>query len=336
MKSYERILRAVYATPWFIERSKLDAIVGFLELKAAGSGPSEETLAAVRAASAAAADRSIARQSGAVAVLPLMGLITHRGNMMGDISGPRGTSVEKFTAGFRQALNDPNVKAIVIDVDSPGGSVDGVDELASEIFQARGKKPMTAIANTLMASAAYYIGSAADELVVTPSGLVGSIGVYMAHTDTSEKDAKDGVKTTVISAGKYKAEGAAGKPLGEDGIAYAQSVVDSFYEQFVKAVARGRGVSAAAVRNGFGEGRVVTAKQAVELGMVDRVATFDQVLAKYGASRNPSGATAEADAAIKAEAAANELEAEMAAAPDPDAIARDIEIRRRMIEFAAL
>jgi signal peptide peptidase SppA len=249
MKSYERILRAVYATPWFIERSKLDAIVGFLELKAAGSGPSEETLAAVRAASAAAADRSIARQSGAVAVLPLMGLITHRGNMMGDISGPRGTSVEKFTAGFRQALNDPNVKAIVIDVDSPGGSVDGVDELASEIFQARGKKPMTAIANTLMASAAYYIGSAADELVVTPSGLVGSIGVYMAHTDTSEKDAKDGVKTTVISAGKYKAEGAAGKPLGEDGIAYAQSVVDSFYEQFVKAVARGRGVSAAAVRS---------------------------------------------------------------------------------------
>jgi signal peptide peptidase SppA len=331
MKSYERIMRAVYATPWFIERAKLEAILGFLELKASGGGPSDEKLAEMRAAAAA---RGIARASGGVAVLPLFGMISHRANMMQEFSG--GTSVDQFTSAFRQALKDPNVKAIVIDVDSPGGSVDGVEELAAEIFQARGQKPITAIANTLMASAAYYIACSASDLVVTPSGLVGSIGVYMAHTDTSEKDAKEGVKTTVISAGKYKAEGAAGKPLGDEGVAYAQSIVDSFYDQFVKAVARGRSVQASAVRSGFGEGRVVPAKQAVELGMVDRVATFDQVLAKYGVSRNPSGATAEATAAVQAEAAANELEAEVAAAPDPDAIARDIEIRRRMIDFAAL
>jgi signal peptide peptidase SppA len=331
MKSYERIMRAVYATPWFIERSKLDAILGFLELKASGGGPSEEQLAEIRAAASA---RSVARASGGVAVLPLMGMISHRANMMQEISG--GTSIDKFTSSFRQAIADPNVKAIVIDIDSPGGTVDGCDELATEIFQARGQKPITAIANTLCASAAYYIGSAASELVVTPSGLVGSIGVYMAHTDTSEKDAKDGVKTTVISYGKYKAEGALGKPLGEEGIAYAQSIVDAFGEQFVKAVARNRGVAVAAVRSGYGEGRVVTAKQAVELGMVDRIATFDQVLAKFGVSRNPSGATAEAQAAIHAEAAANELEAEMSATSDPDAISRDVELRRRQLQFADL
>jgi signal peptide peptidase SppA len=331
MKSYERIMRAVYATPWFIERAKLEAILGFLELKASGGGPSDEKLAEVRAASAA---RSVARTTGAVAVLPLFGVISHRANMMQDISG--GTSIDKFTSAFRQAVNDPNIKAIVLDIDSPGGSTDGVDELSAEIFQARGQKPITAIANTLCASAAYYLGCSATEFVAAPSALVGSIGVYMAHTDFSEMDAKAGVKTTLISAGKYKTEGNEFEPLSDGARAAAQAIVDSFYEQFVKAVARGRGVGAAAVRNGFGEGRVVTAKQAVELGMVDRVATFDQVLAKYGASRNPSGATAEATAAVQAEAAANELEAEVAAAPDPDAIARDIEIRRRMIDFAAL
>jgi signal peptide peptidase SppA len=332
MKSYERIMRAVHATPWFIERSKLDAILGFLELKAAGGGPSDEKLAEIRAA---AASRGVARTAaGAVAVLPLFGLISHRANMMQEISG--GTSVEKFTAAFRQAVADPNIKAIVIDIDSPGGSTDGVEELSAEIFQARDKKPITAVANALCASAAYYIGCSATEMVATPSGLVGSIGVFMVHTDTSEKDAKEGVKTTIIKAGKYKAEGASGTPLDDDARAYAQSVVDIFQEQFVKAVARGRGVSAAAVRNGFGEGRVVPAQKAKELGMIDRVATLDQVLAKYGVSRTPGGMSAEAAVALQAEVAANELEADMAAAPDADAIARDVEIRRRQLELAGL
>jgi ClpP class serine protease len=158
----------------------------------------------------------------------------------------------------------------------------------------------------------------------------------MVHTDTSEKDAKEGVKTTVIKAGKYKAEGAAGTPLDEEARAYAQSVVDIFQEQFVKAVARGRGVSAAAVRSGFGEGRVVPAQKAKEMGMIDRVATLDQVLAKYGVNRMPGGMSAEAAAALQAEVAVNELEAEVAAAPDPDATMRDVELRRRMIEFASL
>jgi signal peptide peptidase SppA len=323
MKSYERIMRAVYATPWFIERAKLEAIMGFLELKASGQGPSEEKLAEIRAA---ASSRGVSRASGAVAILPLFGIVSHRANMMQEISG--GTSVEKFASAFRQAVNDPNIKAIVIDIDSPGGSTDGVEELSAEIFQAREKKPITAIANSLCASAAYYIGCSATEMVATPSALVGSIGVYMAHTDFSEFDKQAGVKTTLISAGKYKTEGNEYEPLTEEAISAAQVLVNSFYDQFVKAVARGRGVTATAVRNGFGEGRVVTAKQAKDLGMVDRVATLDEVLAKYGAGRTAG--------AVAAEAAVNELEAEMAAAPDPDAITRDVEIRRRQLELAGL
>jgi membrane-bound ClpP family serine protease len=87
--------------------------------------------------------------------------------------------------------NDPNVKAVVIDVDSPGGSVDGVAELFDQIYSARGSKPITAISNTLMASAAYWIGTAADELVVSPSGQVGSVGVYMVHDDFSKAAGDD-------------------------------------------------------------------------------------------------------------------------------------------------
>ena len=292
MKSYNRILRAAYSLMWAIQPEKLEAILGFLELKAAGLAPKEDTLAEIQSASRLAAARATADAtagSGVVAVLPLFGLITHRGNMMGDISGPRGTSTDKFTSQFRQAVADPNVKAIVIDVDSPGGTVDGVTELFGEIYKARGKKSVTAVADCLMASAAYWIASAASEIVASPSAMVGSIGVYMAHEDESAANEAEGRKVTLISAGKYKTEGNAFEPLSDDAKAALQSSIDAFYNLFVKDVAKGRGVKANDVVNGFGEGRILDAQQAVTLGLVDRVATLDQVLAKYGVSRGNAG-----------------------------------------------
>lgn len=287
MKTYSRILSAVYSAVWAIQPEKLEAILAFLELKAAGRGPSEETLAQIQAANIEAAKRSasIASASGSVAVLPLYGLISHRTNVMSEISGPGGTSCQQFAKQFRQALNDPNCKAIVIDVDSPGGNVDGVAELADEIYQARGKKPITAVSDCLMASAAYWIGSACDEIAVSPSSMTGSIGVYTAHEDESEALGQEGVKVTLISAGKYKTEGNPYEPLHDEARAALQQRVDDYYGMFVKSIAKGRGVKVEDVRNGFGEGRIVGAAQAVKLGMADRVSTLDQVLAGYGVSR---------------------------------------------------
>jgi signal peptide peptidase SppA len=286
MTPYHRILRAVCSVPWAIQQEKLEAILAFLELRASGGFTEPAKLAEINASTQAAAARIASTPKGSVAVLPLYGIISHRMNMMNEISGPGGTSTEKFTQAFRAALNDPNVSAIVMDVDSPGGSVDGVPELADEIYSSRGKKPMSAIANTLTASAAYWIACQCDELVASPSASVGSIGVYCAHGDYSKALDAEGVKITLISAGKYKTEGNPYEPLPQNAYNALKASVDEYYGMFTRAVAKGRGAKADDVRNGYGEGRVVSAQQAVKLGMADRVATLDQVLAKYGVSRN--------------------------------------------------
>src|ERR1700676_5415437 len=126
----------------------------------------------------AASGKRNAAAPGSVAVIPIVGIVSNRMSMMGDLSGSGGASAQKITLQFRQALEDGNCKAIVFDVDSPGGSVEGVAELASEIFAARKVKPITAVFNAMGCSAAYWLASAASEVVCTPSGQCGSIGVY--------------------------------------------------------------------------------------------------------------------------------------------------------------
>jgi signal peptide peptidase SppA len=229
-----------------------------------------------------------------IAVLPLYGVITQRGNMVEDISGPGSTSTQKFTSALRQVLADDTVAQILIDIDSPGGSVYGVSELAAEIMKARTQKPVVAVANSLAASAAYWIGCAAGEFYVTPGGEVGSIGVWQAHFDYSKALEGDGVKPTLISAGKFKVEGNPYVPLDLEALSFMQSRVDDYYNAFAKAVAKGRGLTVNDVREGMGEGRVLGADAALAAKMVDGVATFDEVLAKMqktARSAQPVGAS---------------------------------------------
>lgn len=197
-----------------------------------------------------------------------------------------GATTDEITAEFRSALSDESVRAIVLDIDSPGGSAFGITELAAEIRAGRGQKPIVAVANSMAASAAYWLGSAADEFYTTPGGVVGSIGVFTTHMDLSGAAEREGIKPTIISAGKYKTEGHEFAPLDDEARAAAQHFVDSYYDQFVKDVARNRGATEAAVRNGYGEGRALPAKDAVKAGLVDGVRTFDQVLARIGQTRS--------------------------------------------------
>lgn len=268
------ILQAIHETPWAILPSKLAEIVAVAERHAAGLQLSAEEVAAVKAA----ARKPDFRAAGAVAVLPLFGSIFPRANLMTEMSGA--TSAERFGAVFRSALADTSVVALVLDVDSPGGAVQGVPELADLIFQARGQKPIVAVADHLAASAAYWIATAADEVMVTPSGEVGSIGVFAAHEDVSRALDQQGVTVNLISAGKYKTEGSPYAPLGEEARAAIQARVDDYYNAFTKSVSRGRGVSVADVRDGFGEGRVVGAAEAVRLGMADKIGTLDDAIAR--------------------------------------------------------
>lgn len=240
-----------------------------------------------------AARRPAKATSGTVAVLPMFGVISPRLSAMEEGSG--GLSLERFSKVFREQVNDPVVKAIVLNIDSPGGSAAGVAEFAEEVFAARKEKHIVAIANHMAASAAFWIASAADELVVSTSGAVGSVGVFMAHIDISELEKMLGVKTTLISSGKFKTEGNPFEPLTEAALEHFQDISDDIFEMFVNGLARGRGVSAAKVRRDFGEGRMALAEDAVSRGMADRVATLDKVLFDLGAKGARKGMRAEGD-----------------------------------------
>ena len=283
MMKREMLLAEFLATPWALMPERLNAVAAVLARWSQDAPASADVLASIDADKVTREARrqtATAVSGGGIAVLPLYGVVTQRGNMVDDVSGPGSVSTQKFAAALRQALADDSVSQILIDIDSPGGSVYGVAELADEIVTARAQKPIIAIANSLAASAAYWIGCSASEFYVTPGGEVGSIGVWQAHFDYSQALATDGVKPTLISAGKYKVEGNPYAPLDAEAHAFMQSRVDDYYLAFCKGVAHGRGLPIAQVRNGMGQGRVLGAIEALANSMVDGIATFDEAVAK--------------------------------------------------------
>jgi len=266
------ILNAFLEYPWAILPTKLVILEDIVLRHVRGEKMDAETVQAQLHGAARPQERS----ASGVAVLPLFGSIFPRANMMTALSGA--TSTDAFGMRFDELLNDPQVSAIVLDVDSPGGQVGGVEELSQKIYNARGKKPVVAVVNHMMASAAYWIGTAADEVVMTPSARAGSIGVFAVHQDISKALENDGVKVTLISAGKYKTEANQFEPLSDEARANVQASVDETYETFIDAVARNRGVSSSIVRSDFGEGRMVSAREAVKLGMADRIGTLEETV----------------------------------------------------------
>lgn len=224
--------------------------------------------------------RAVSRKEGVVGVIPIQGIIDQRAASLNSLSG--GASTERISKQFEKMIRADDIKAVVFDIDSPGGSVYGVSELADQIRAARGKKPIIASVNSLAASAAYWIASAADEIAVTPGGEVGSIGVYTIHFDESAALEAEGVKATIVSAGKFKTEGNPWQPLSDEAREAIQTDINHYYDLFVSAVAKGRGVAVANVRSGFGQGRTVTASLAVDGDMADRIETLPQTLARLG------------------------------------------------------
>jgi capsid assembly protease len=271
------------ATPWALMPERLSALATVISRWTQGAPASDAAMFQVQTDRVLRDTRrqtSAAISGGGIAVIPIYGVITQRGNMVDDVSGPGMVSTQIVTQMLRQAVADDAVSQILLDIDSPGGSVYGVSELGDAILSARTQKPVVAIANSLAASAAYWIGSQASEFYVTAGGEVGSIGVWQAHQDYSKAMDEAGVKTTLISAGKFKIEGNPYAPLDEEAQGFMQSRVDDYYASFTKAVAKGRGVPITQVRDGMGQGRVLGADAALAQNMVDGIASFDQVLSK--------------------------------------------------------
>jgi signal peptide peptidase SppA len=269
-----RVLRAFASRPWFIEARKAEEIVGLLALRSEG----------LTDGFPATDPTQISSREGRIQVIRLHGVMMPRADMLSEISGV--VSVQRFRAELRAAAADASIGAIVLDIDSPGGSVEFVPEAVADIKAARrADRPIIAVANSMACSAAYWIASAADELVVTPSGKVGSIGVYLLHEDISEAVKRDGVKMTFVFEGPRKIEGNPFEPLDDIALRALRSEVSHFYDLFTRDVAEARGAPLAAVRADpesaaahFGGGRVVVATDAIRFGMADRIATIEETL----------------------------------------------------------
>lgn len=285
MKNYAQIAAKITHSPWLITPEGLSLILSIMDARI--NNPevrlTDEELAILLKENAKGSGLSNGNSSNegpqvvnGVGILPIYGPIFGKANLMTQLSGA--TSMEAFRKDLKMLLADNSVKQILLDVDSPGGTSEMIAEAADEIFAGRDIKPITAIANNMIGSAAYYLASQASKLYTTPSGSVGSIGVYTVHEDHSGADKQQGIKYTFVSAAPYKTEGNPHEPLSQEGEAYRQEIVNELYDEFLTAVARGRSTDKMTVESTFGGGRLLSAKRAHKAGMVDGIYEFDPLL----------------------------------------------------------
>lgn len=220
------------------------------------------------------------QKTGVVAVVPIHGIISQRGHPALGMFGIAQTLLEQLIPSIRALADHPSVETIILDIDSPGGVIGGVPEAAEAIYSLRAKKRIVAISNTLAASAAYWIGSAASEFYATPSSETGSIGAFTVHHDISRALDRHGETVTLIHAGKYKVEGNPYEPLDSEAQAFTQQTVDNYYSMFLTDVARFRGNTSIADTDA-GQGRVVSAPTAVADGLADGILTLDSLISGH-------------------------------------------------------
>lgn len=214
-----------------------------------------------------------------IKVIPIVGSMSHRPMGLEAMSGM--TSYADLQRQFEAAYNDPTVASILMDIDSPGGSVAGAFDFRDYLMANKGRKPVYALARDAMCSAAYLIGSTADKVYATQTARVGSIGVVAMHLDRSKKNEQEGIKPTFITAGKYKAAGNPHEALEGDSLEYIQNSVNESMEMFIDAVADARGLDKSKIRET--EARVYSGKKATELGLADGIRTYESVIKEMSA-----------------------------------------------------
>ncbi|MDD3371902.1 MAG: S49 family peptidase [Alphaproteobacteria bacterium] len=210
-----------------------------------------------------------------IAIIPIMGTLVRRTVGLEALSGL--TSYAELSEQLMEAVSDPFIRAILLDIDSPGGEAGGVFDLADQIYAARQVKPVWAVANEEAFSAAYALAASAERLYVPRTGGVGSIGVIAVHLDQSEADAEEGLKYTAIFAGEHKDDFSQHKPLADPARDSLQKEVNRIYGLFVQSVARGRGMDVDALR--ATEAALFFGDEAKAAGLADKLGTFDVALA---------------------------------------------------------
>lgn len=288
---YHRYLEALANETWFIEPRRAAQLVEALNIRLA-QGPraapylSDEERRA-NATRAQVRSLPLGTSDGAqIAIVPIIGVITPRGDAMEDMSGGGSVNLARVATDLRRIAADPTIRAVVLDVDSPGGNVANVPEVAAQIRAMQSEdRPVIAVANTMMASAAYWLASGATEIVASPSAVLGSIGVYQMHIDETAALEAAGVRVTYFFEGPRKVDGAPGLPLDDVARARAQTHVREYYDLFVADVAKGRGAPQSVVRadpektdRHMGGGDVMLTREAIRQGVADREATLAEVI----------------------------------------------------------
>jgi signal peptide peptidase SppA len=282
---FAHLVDKVFNTPLLLTPSKAEVIsqiiLGKIDANAlddeAGDGPigpEASRFTGTRARQSRPA--ALVRAANGVALVDVQGSLVNRGAWVGSYSGL--SSYEGIEASMKDAIADPEVHSIVLDINSPGGEANGMFGLAEMIRSAKKSKRIVAVVNDMAASAAYGIASAADEIAISPTSLVGSIGVVMMHLDRSGEMEKAGVRATLIHAGAHKVDGNSFGPLSEDVRADLQRSVDAFYDRFIETVALGREGRTTAEIARATEARVYIGAEAIAAGLADRIASLDTVL----------------------------------------------------------
>lgn len=205
---------------------------------------------------------------GDVAVIPVTGPLFRYANLMTAICGA--TSYEILAQDFNKALNDPNIKAVVFDIDSSGGEVNGCSELSDIIYQARGKKPIIAYASGACCSGAYWIASSCDKILSNDTSILGSIGVVSIY---SKEDDKNTIEI-VSSQSPNKRQDLS----TDDGKAKIQTRIDDLASVFINKVALHRNITAEEVISNFDGGDVFVGKSAVGNGLADGISSFEEII----------------------------------------------------------
>lgn len=264
--------------PWAILPERLELIHAIYQARLAGEPLDRPAIEA-----------QLGRQLGSVqpayevidgvAVLPIQGVLAPKANLFTDISG--GASAQMLAREVQRAAADPAVRALVLSVDSPGGAVHGIPELGAAVSAANRVKPVVTLSDAQIASAAYWVGSAAREVFVTgPTVLAGSIGVVITHKDTSRAQEMRGVRVTEVSAGKFKRIASENGPLTPEGRATLEAQAGHLYDLFVETVAANRGVSTDTVLADMADGRIFFGRQAIDAGLVDGMTSLDELIAR--------------------------------------------------------
>ena len=273
ISSMPHLASRIFGTPLLIHPRKLDVILSVLgpRLGLAMSDDSQQLIKQLAAQAPPAASTSL---SSNIAVISVSGTLVRRAAAVDAASGL--TSYAAISAQLAQAVRDPAVNAILLDIDSPGGEAGGAFDLADQIVAARQIKPIWAVANDDAFSAAYAIASAATRVYVTRTGGVGSVGVIALHVDQSQRDAMSGLRYTAVYAGDRKNDMSPHAPLSTDAAQALQAEVDRLYGLFVSTVAVNRNLSAQDVQDT--EAGLYFAQDAIDAGLADVVGTLDDAL----------------------------------------------------------